>query len=388
MLALLLAVVLAIAGYLGYVGVRRSLPRELPAPTGSYRVGRAAFDWTDTGRVDPLAPRRGVHRELSVWLWYPAPHGATGKRAPYVPGEWHALQPSSLGPGFLEGSLDAIRDHSIQDAPIAAGRFPLVVLEPGLGVAIPNYATLAENLASHGYVVAGVTPTYSANVTVLHGHVVPASSLGKPPENRFTDANAARIVGVWAADAHFAVRQVAKLDGGTRFAGRIDLARIAYVGHSLGGATALQACRADPQCRGAVDLDGTQFGSTPRTGVRAPALLMGSENSCVTGTCHPRSAAERSARSLARSLLAKSSGPVWCYEIEGSQHFDYTDLAAFYYAGPIRRFLPLGSVGSRALVVQNTYVRAFLDHAVRGSREPLLTAGARPYPEVRTLRTP
>ncbi|MCW2904066.1 MAG: uncharacterized protein JWO67_6331, partial [Streptosporangiaceae bacterium] len=50
-----------------------------------------------------------------------------------------------------------------------------------LGFAAPQYTTLAENLASHGYLVAGVTPTYSANLTVLHGHTLHATTAGNPP---------------------------------------------------------------------------------------------------------------------------------------------------------------------------------------------------------------
>jgi predicted dienelactone hydrolase len=196
-------------GYLEYVAVRHAQPVTLPAPTGKYKVGRAMFDWTDRSRIDPLAPRPGRPRELSVWLWYPAPHDAEGRQAPYAPGAWGQLHfPGVVGLG--ETSFGAVRDHALAGAPVAGGRFPIAVLEPGLGLAAPQYTTVAENLASHGYLVAGVTPTYSANLTVLHGRAVHETAAGNPPRLNADLHSAAarrtgdRLVGVWAADARFA----------------------------------------------------------------------------------------------------------------------------------------------------------------------------------------
>ncbi|MGH3430053.1 MAG: hypothetical protein ACRD3Q_12985, partial [Terriglobales bacterium] len=52
--------------------------------------------------------------------------------------------------GLGETRFGAIRTQSLVDAPVAAGKFPLVVLEPGLGFSAPQYTTIAENLASRG----------------------------------------------------------------------------------------------------------------------------------------------------------------------------------------------------------------------------------------------
>ncbi|VVJ24906.1 lipase (secreted protein) [Amycolatopsis camponoti] len=55
-----------------------------------------------------------------------------------------------------------------------------MVLLPGLGFAAPQYTTIAEDLASQGYLVTGVTPTYSANLTLVGGAPVPADEAGNP----------------------------------------------------------------------------------------------------------------------------------------------------------------------------------------------------------------
>ncbi|MFD2082447.1 Platelet-activating factor acetylhydrolase, isoform II [Actinopolymorpha cephalotaxi] len=396
----LLAVVVICAAYVGYVAVRGARPVTLPAPTGRYAVGRVTYDWTDAGRADPLAPHPGAARELSVWLWYPVSRADAwrGHHAGYAPGAWSNLHfPGLVGVG--ESSFGKLRIHAREGEPVANGRFPVVVLEPGLGFAAPQYTTLAENLASHGYLVAGVTPTYSANLTVVHGRPVRSTDAGNPNDLEGGSARAVaaanRIVGVWAADAQFAARRVAALDramdrpgGDLDLRGHVDTGRVAYAGHSFGGAASLEACRADAACAGAVDLDGREFGPVVHTGLRAPLMLLGSENSCITGTCSAASSGDRGDLAAAHSLLAASTGEEYAYSITGARHFNFTDYGAYYLAWPLHALLALGSIdGDRALEVQNAYLVAFLDHVVHGSTRPLLTAPhPKDFPEVRLLR--
>ncbi len=384
----LLTVVVICAAYVGYVAVRGSRPVTLPPPTGKYAVGRAAYDWTDAGRTDPLAPHPGTARELSVWLWYPVSRADArrGHPADYAPGAWSGLH--FPGPvGWAESSFGKLRIHAREGVPVAQGKFPVVVLEPGLGFAAPQYTTLAENLASHGYLVAGVTPTYSANLAVVHGRAVQATGAGNPNDleggSARATAEANRIVAVWAADARFAARRVT-----AHLRGHVDTGRVAYVGHSFGGAASLEACRTDPACAGAVDLDGKEFGPVAHAGLRAPLMLLGSENSCVTGTCAVASSSDRGDLAVARSLLSASTGEEYAYSITGARHFNFTDYGAYYLARPLRALLALGSIdGDRALTVQNAYLVAFVDHAVHGADRSLLTAShPGSFPEVRVLR--
>ncbi|WAL63844.1 alpha/beta hydrolase [Amycolatopsis cynarae] len=385
----LLALVVLIGGYVGYVAFRAAQPVTLPAPAGPYAVGRTILDLTDGTRTDPLAPRPGMPRELSVWLWYPASPGPGAQPAPYTPGAWAGLHLGSL-PGLGETGFGNVHDHAFADVPAAPGRFPVAVLEPGMGFAAPQYTALAENLASHGYLVAGVTPTYSANLTVLNGRAVAATEAGNPPESGADDLHAAqaqttgdRLVGIWAADASFTAARISALDRETGlFAGHVDAATTVYLGHSFGGAAALEACRSDAHCAGAADLDGTQYGTVVHSGLAKPMLLIGSEQSCVTGTCQPASPGDRSDRDTARALLTASTAPTWCYRINGAEHFDFSDYGLYYLAAPIRSQLALGPIdGTDALTITTAYLTAFLDHVSRGLPEPLLT-GPPPYPQV------
>lgn len=367
LLAAALVVVAGTGAYVGYAAIRAEQPVTLPAPTGPYPVGRTITEGTDHARADPLAPAPGTPRQLSIWLWYPAAPGPGATPAPYTPGAWAGLH---LGGAmaWTETSFDEVRVHAVADAPAAAGRFPVVVLEPGLGFAAPQYTTIAENLASSGYVVAGVTPTYSANLTVLNGATVPANDAGNPSTIDTDDFHAGaaqatgdRLVEVWADDARFAATQVAAQP---ELAGHADPGRIVYIGHSFGGAAALEACRSDPHCAGAADLDGTQFGPVVHSGLEKPVLIIGNQDSCVTGSCEPAKPGDESDRRTARSLLTAGTGPAWCDRIAGTRHFNFTDYGAYYLAAPAEAVLALGPAdGAEALSRTNAHLRAFADYA-------------------------
>jgi len=338
------AAVLIAGGYAGYAGIRSHRPVSV-APSGPYRVGRVTKQWVDRSRTDQLSPIGGTPRVLSAWLWYPVAPGTTGAPSAYAPGEWKGLHKF----GWAETDFGKVTTGTVDDAPVAPGVFPIVVLLPGLGLAAPQYTTIAATLAARGYVVAGVTPTYSANLTVLDGRPVTATAAGDPAS--LDGPTADLLVAVWAADARFAAAQTA-----VELSGHVDPAHVLYVGHSFGGAASYEACRTDPACAGAADLDGTPYGPVVHAGLGKPLLLLssGSDGAATDPS--------------ARELFAASSGSALAYTIAGARHFDFTDYAAYYLAKPLRLVMPLGGIdGRRALTITNGYLGAFADRAARGA---------------------
>jgi hypothetical protein len=59
---LVILVALGLAVLLGSLWVEHRSAITLPAPTGTFAVGRAIYDWTDGANVDKLAPVAGTKR--------------------------------------------------------------------------------------------------------------------------------------------------------------------------------------------------------------------------------------------------------------------------------------------------------------------------------------
>jgi pimeloyl-ACP methyl ester carboxylesterase len=88
---------------------------------------------------------------------------------------------------------------------------------------------------------------------------------------------AEKLLIMWTADTRFVVDQLYRLnaaDRSGRFTGRLDLDRLGMVGHSLGGATALQFCHEDSRCKAGINVDGIPFGSVIREGLSQPFLFL------------------------------------------------------------------------------------------------------------------
>jgi dienelactone hydrolase len=370
---------LATLALVTWLVIERNRPVVLPAPSGPYAVGRVSYDWVDESRPEMFAAAPGARRELMVWMWYPAAPAPGAQPAAYLPGRWVEVRERDQGIGALlfqrRGSIHA---HAIADAPVspAQARYPVLIMSAGYGRLPTDYAVLAEDLASHGYVVAGIANTYSAPVVVFpDGRVVrrvPEAAISESsPEAGQRTADG--LVVVWAADVVSVMNQLERLNADALglFAGRLDLSRIGVFGHSFGGAATAQACLVDSRCKAGVDVDGTLYGDVVEAGVRQPFMFISSE---------PRSPAmeEQDRQSFSSSL---AHGAYWI-TIRGCRHFNFTDSAVTF--APVLRVVGmLGRIdGQRGLEVTGDYVRAFFDEHLNAVDTPLLDGASPDYPEV------
>ena len=350
----LLGVIVAILIAVAFSAVARVQTRTLPAVTGTASVGRVELALRDSGRIDPFASD-GRTRELAVWIWYPAIKGPSAATASYLPAAWA----DSLNNGLVSQDLNAVRTNSLENAHLQ-GSPPVVVLMPGLGQPVARYSALAEDLASHGYAVVGVNPTESIPVFFPDGHQVPATASGEVDENLATNVPgwyvaAARVTKVWAADAAFVAGALAKSPPAI---GALNFSHVAYIGHSLGGAASFEACRQDPHCAAAVDLDGTLWTDVRHVGLTAPSLLVQhADTGACDAFCQP-----------ARTDFAtvKAAGNDRQFVIAGSTHMNFSDVGLMY--GPIYHALGvLGSIDAdRMTAITRNLVRTFLDEHILG----------------------
>ena len=132
---------------------------SLPLPSGPYAVGRVIDDWVDPATIDPLSPAPGTTRELLVWIWYPAVN-VTDAFDDYLPAAMRPRPEKSDATNpwtYFTRDPSLVRSHSRKDADVApGGPFPIVLLRAGGSSGVLNYSSLAEDLASHGFVVGGI----------------------------------------------------------------------------------------------------------------------------------------------------------------------------------------------------------------------------------------
>ncbi len=385
LLGALFILALVAAGASGWA--RHNRPVALPLPAGPYAVGRTAFDWVDPVRSDPFGVARGAHRELLVWAWYPVVAGsAGGSPAPYLPVEWRQAveRMRGIASAFVVQNLAAVRDHSIADAPIAGGGpYPVIIMQPGLGPIAPDYATLAEDLASRGYVVFASTPTYSSNVVAFpDGRVVERIDAATVPDSASpaeAKATLDQLVMVWAADNRFVMGQLAVLNAGDpsgRFTGNLDLQAIGVMGHSFGGASAAETCHLDARCKAGADLDGSPYGDVVRSGLEQPFLFMWS-----VPVLQQRASQQETARDM-QSLIAHTTARAYQLTVRGMRHFNFSDYAVLYEP-VLKPMQMLGSIdGRRGLQITTAYLAAFFYQYLKGAPQPLLAGPSTEDPEV------
>ncbi|MET9296615.1 hypothetical protein [Streptomyces sp. NPDC003077] len=257
-----------------------------PEPSGRFAVGTRVVQWTDPHRPETATADPHDRRTVVVQLWYPALESpASVPRARYLGRTEHEARTVSdalarhVGlPGFLVDGVPRARTHSVFDAPVAGGseRFPVVLFSPGLGGVRTQNTAWAEELASHGYVVAALDHPYdSAAVVLADGRTIHAkvASTGDPDRDEKLGIGWSTVR---AADLGFVLTQLGRLDRGEiagPLAGRLDTGRAAVTGHSIGGGAALQAARQDRRFDAVIDLDGYPYDPSARP-LHQPALAL------------------------------------------------------------------------------------------------------------------
>jgi dienelactone hydrolase len=265
----------------------------LPAPHGRYATGESTLRLVDDKRADPWVPNQ-PYRELMISVFYPAVHTAGKPYTTQYPAAAAAAIGASLdgGNGLPAGLVNwaATRTHSVRDAAMAPGRFPVVLYSPGAGDPRDSNVTLVENLASQGYVVVTIDHTGEAPATEFpDGHVVGNGPLLAAFGQVGDDQAAAtvlltKVMNVRLADTQLVLNRLSSLPH--RLTAGMDLNDIGMFGHSAGGFEAAETMYNDPRVKAGVNLDGTMeftenadgthLSDVALHGLKQPLLLMGS----------------------------------------------------------------------------------------------------------------
>ncbi|MEV6606405.1 alpha/beta hydrolase [Kutzneria sp. NPDC051319] len=324
---------------------------HLPAPTGPFPVGSSTLHLVDHDRPDLWVP--SSPRELMVSLYYPAFPG--GPPVPYATAAETQLLVQAQGfPVSAAPAFAAARTNSRVSRPLP-GRRPLILLSPGLGAPRYTLTTLAEDLASHGYVVAAIDHAYESVGTLFPGNRMPPCLACAATDLRPLTLNRGQ-------DASFVVDQLTR-----RYPGLIDPTRIGMAGHSIGGASALAAMEADPRILSGVNLDGAFHVDAP-SGMSRPFLMLGNETHRPGG-----------ADSTWDQVFPQLTGWHRWLTVTGSSHLSFTDAPTLL----AQIGLPMpGLSADRSIAITRDYVTAFFDQTLKGQHRSILDGPTPTNPEV------
>ncbi|ORY17414.1 hypothetical protein BCR34DRAFT_474908 [Clohesyomyces aquaticus] len=372
----------------------------LPEPNGQYRVAYTTKKLTDQSRVDPYDPNGGK-RNVMISLFYPVakPECLQICQTHYMPPVTAQVSDANMaltGVSVPSGTFGAIRLQSCcQVSPkgkLDAGKFPIVLFSPGLGISRLHYSAMAQKLASAGYAVATMDHAYEAElVEYLDGNVT--FTILTPEYFAYvTDPTHPErlqaVVDLRVQDAQFVLSQLSQLSVLRTIIPTVSCGYNAYIsaffGHSFGGSIALSMIMRDNRLLGAANLDGSVYGTI--TNIYKLALLFGRDDP------HPHN------RTTTAPAIADPTWQIvydhmlgWRRELglKNSQHYDFTDLPLLVKSGGV----PLDAAnyeallgeldGGRAFELVRVYVKAFMDFAVKGIPTPLFSGPTPLYPEVR-----
>jgi dienelactone hydrolase len=386
---------LGIAVLLGSLWVEHTTSVTLPTPTGPLAVGRMVYDWTDDLTLDALAPVEGTKRELLVWVWYPAAAPAT-TRDDYLPAALRMVverDRGTLNSKFLTRDLSKVHAHSLRNAEVSPQErsYSVVIMRAGSSLEVWNYSTLAEDLASHGYVVVGIDAPYRTFEVVFPDGRVMRRTAENNPELVSGDElthRANKLLTAWTADIAFVLDRLDRLnasDPSGRFTGRLDMTRVGVFGHSFGGAQAAQFCSQDSRCKAGIDIDGSLHGSVVQTGIHRPFMFLGSGHGDFSSDEEVRQI-QAEMQSVYERLPADGRLRI---SIRGANHFTFTDDGALLKTNVMRGvFHLLGKLdidGRRQLVVTAYCVHTFFDAYLKGRTVSPPNFASPLYPEIQVF---
>jgi dienelactone hydrolase len=298
-------------------------PLRLP---GGAPVGTAVVQWTDAGRAEPATADEADRRVVVAQVWYPAVAGTGTSRAAYLGRDARERRAVASGLAGLLGVPPLLLDEARRattpaawDAEAAAGRRrPVVLFSPGLGGVRSQATAWALDLARHGYVVVAVDHPHDSAAVVLEDGTVVRSQVRATGDDAEDDRRADGWAAVRAADLRFVWDRVVAGGLPHGLADRVDPARVAVAGHSIGGAAAIQAAAEEPGAFSAViDLDGFPRNVDGPVRLDAPLLVV------VAGRGSGSAEGDREYVVERRRVLAAAGGTELV--VDGAAHLSFTD---------------------------------------------------------------
>jgi pimeloyl-ACP methyl ester carboxylesterase len=350
-----------------------------PIPNGAYNTTLTTMELVDHDRLDPYS-NITEPRAVMISLFRPVKCDADHLTDYSTPDTAANSDQIVASAGIPAGTFERLR-LQVCDQELSQDNceddLPVVIFSPGVMSSRTWYNGLVQWVASYGYHVVSIDHPYDASfVEFPDGKEVLFALPGVTPEV-MADAVQTRN-----QDAKFVLDQMAKasvirelIPGAKR---GLDVRRSAIFGHSLGGATATEALVYDPRLKGAVNLDGSVYGTAVDIDEPRPFLLFG------TGVHNQTN--DSTWPTFLPHLTGWHRGLIY----KNAEHLTYSDgpmlmnmLGLNSSDVPPGTSLQMGDVdGLRNMELLTEYIVTFLDFVLKGKGEGVLHGPNKKYPEI------
>jgi predicted dienelactone hydrolase len=383
---------------------------RFPEPSGPHDIGTRYFYFVDKSRPDIFTQEPNDYREISTQVWYPAEIDTNQKFQNFYTKEtaefWVNI--GLFTPEFMPKIANR-PSHAVLNAGVAKEKSPYPVLLYSASGVLDANILLAEELASHGYIVFCLGHPHwcayyfdeignvffrdeendhynkklweeenSDIVNQIKEELTRAETVEqkvvlqkKLNDNMPLEINDIRL---WVEDIGFIIDELMILNQSDQpFAKNLDLQRIGVLGYSKGGAAAGQACITEKRCKAGINLSGYMFGDIAEKELTVPFMVIeGIEPWCKD--CLP----------INDLLYNTSKSSIYMVQIKDATHGNFCDISAFReYLSDDHQSI-LGSIdGRKFLKIQNAYVLQFFNKHLMGRSASLLNEYSNIYPEVK-----
>ena len=191
------------------------------SPTGKANCRLIAFSITNTKHCD----------EIWLRIYYPSKQFG---HSIYYPISSIISDTRSFTGTITEkqkSAIRSIRSHTLKNALIAQGHFPVIFFSPGYGLPTQEYENIIVNLVSHGYIAAGVNSQFINGELKFTGRVLSKVTTPK------TDTQKKALFENSLSDLNYVVQMLKEGRISNNVTKSINWDEVGLLGHSLGAAT-------------------------------------------------------------------------------------------------------------------------------------------------------
>lgn len=357
----------------------------LPQGSGPYLSSVTISELVDESRLDPFNSSHARRLMISrfdpvlaekcnpVTIPYFTPATATEENKILASYDYPQI--------FEQFSLQVCKEEERGNGSHQRQKFPIALFSPGLNTTRLFYSSLAQELASHGFIVITVDHPYDVDVVEFpDGSVIYGGQVKKPTMN--SSASVEHALQVRADDISYILDTLGCETGDD----------VVMFGHSFGGAAAATSMLKDPRIKAGVNNDGIMFGPVlhEALGTSSPPrsfILWGSDGHNTT-TDESWGKFWTSLESSAHVNYRKE------FTIKTSAHGSYWDLDSLVDVAGIREELSETALsligpgpGSRIKDILGRYFSGYFMFALgKELEDDILRSPSEKFPEVSILR--